>query len=1324
MRFFTSLIVSLLMVLPCAAQVGRFFDADRWLTNSFVNRVFQDRDGFIWIATRNGLMRYDGYQFTPIHRDATGDTPSNNYITAIVQDAEGTFYFGTNEGVLQYKNGRFDDITFYNQLGQKAKSYISDITVTHDGRVLIGTAGFGVLEVNRQTLEALPVVGLAVHFIRQVFEDSRHRLWVLTTNRGVYQNADGRGWKKVDDRIYNEMVEDRQGNIFLGTHLEGLYMLRRGTREVRLIEGTMGYPAMVLAANSHGEVVVGSDGGGLMAYHPATGRIDRMPLVVSEMDMSRAKVHSVLEDRDGNMWYGMPQKGVYMQSAHRSGFKSMGALQGSNSVIGQATVQAVVRDRHGRLWVGTDGQGLYLLSPQMGLIRHYTSTPSVIMNLAEDEEGRIWLGCYERGFGWVSADADAYHSVDVKLNEHLSAFGLAPDGKGNIWVATMGDGLLRYTPKTQAVKQYKMSDGADLDKKKNALPNNYLNKVVFSRDGKRIYVCSSVGLFCLDLASQSWTKYMGVNQLDFSFNLRALMEDSMGRLWMGTFNGLLVYEPKTRKLRRLTTADGLPDNGIASIACDGQGSLWVGTDHGLCRLSPEGKVMATYSTGNGLAGNEFSEAAVFAAGDMMYFGGTKGLTWFSPRQILTTPQPMRVQIIALGIGAQEVMLPAEATSYKLAYEDNSFTIKLSTLTYEATDNIVFQYRIDGDEWRSISRGTNEIAFSHQPWGTYKLEIRAELNNLVSPVKTFTLTVSPPWYASVWAWIVYVLLLCTAVYMVVRYNQRRQHARLRLQEHIHAEEMSNARLRFFMNMGHEIRTPMTLIITPLLSLLKEDVEPARHRMYELIHRNAERVIHTVNQMMDLNKIDKGQMRMRMQPTDMVSFIDDERHLFEAQAKAKNIELVFEHDSDRLEAWIDPMNFDKIVVNLLSNAFKFTQTGGKVSLLLSHNAHDLTLTVRDTGSGIAPDQLTRIFERFYQVPGKGSAAGTGIGLDLTQALVSLHHGTITARNHEEPHGAEFEVTIPLGNSHLSAEEMAVEEQTAADDHDAQPAILPDVKDVVPDEPAEQRKKRLVAVVEDDIDISSFLAQELSADYQVATFANGAEALPQIIRQQPDLVISDVMMPEMDGYTLCNHLKSNINTNAIPIILLTAKSLDEDQIEGLAMGADAFIVKPFNLDILKRTAANLIATRRLMQKKYTGEETQEDKVEEITLQSGDEKLLTRLMAEINKNLDNSEFNIDTLAQQVGISRVHLYRKMKELTGQSPHNFIRNLRLKQAVNLLTNKSLTVSEVAYSCGFATVSTFSTLFKKFYGCTPTEYVKEHASMPADSETTRQKSEAQ
>ena len=1346
-----------LCALTAKAQTGKLFNADNLLSSSFTTQLFLDRDGFLWIATRNGLNRYDGYQSLIIKKDRQQlNGMASNYVNCITQAQDGLFYVGMYGALQTYDGSRFEDVEVKDLDGNTVRCYMTCFLVRRNGEILAGTSGHGLLTIqDRQHARQAGGQLKDIHTVQDLLEDRRGNVWVATSRKGLleYDGRHVRSHFTAPEQLgtLRRMCEDQAGNIYVGTSMNGVYVRRAGSSEFQHIEATSHKHIAALYCQRNGHVMIGYDGQGLAIYDPQTGSVTDNPYFSSEVDLSRSKIYSIAEDGSGNIWLGMLQKGVYMQPGKERGFFYMGYKLGQNNVIGQACVISTMIDSKGRCWVGTDKDGLYVLDPDQHPIRHFKDAfPASIMSIAEDGEGRIWVGSWAEGFGYIDANATAYHQFPQYLQTNALDIE-APHG-GDLWVATMGQGLLRIDLNTLQVKTaYTMKEGAPDHPQMNSITNDYISKISLSPDEKRIYLATTMGVCCLDIDKDSWTSAFGRNCLNYGTPCRIVKEYD-GKLWIGTNDGLYWTEvndnvnvnendaqrsapntqhptpntqhptPNTQHPTPKPLSAPLSENGIASIEQDKEGRLWISTDHGLCCYDPKTDLTRTFFVDNGLQSNEFSDGASWAVDRgtrvVMLFGGVGGITYFRPEEIQQAKWDAKVTLVAFAINNKRVNSDTYSDGYQvcdttaiaadrfeLAHHDNTFAIQFSTLTYDNPEHITYLYRINGEDFSRLQPGINEITLTHLPPGTYHFCVKAERNGIQTAERCFTVVIHAPWYRSTVAYIIYVLLLLGAVWLYLAYRRRKEQDRLRLQEHIHAEEMADAKLRFFMNISHEIRTPMTLIVTPLLSLIKQDDDPQRRSIYETIRRNAERILGLINQMMDLRKIDKGQMQMRMCETDIIGFVGDIHTLFEQQARVKNIQFAYEHDAKELPVWIDRGNFDKVIVNILSNAFKFTPPGGIIRILLTHDDQQVRIAIYDNGETIPEDKLDRIFERFYQsaTSVNDRNVGTGIGLDLTRSLVELHHGTIQAHNNADGHGCEFVVTIPLGKEHLKESEIA-EVATAPSNLpllEAAPSNLPPLGEASPS------KRQRIVIVEDDSEIRDFLADELQGDYDVATCTNGREGLAEVLRSLPDLVISDIMMPEMDGNTLCSKIKSSPTTSHIPVVLLTAKSRDEDQLEGLETGADAYIMKPFNMDILRQTIMNLINTHRMLRLKYSRNDLLEEKVERIDMKSPDDKLLERVMVVINKNISNSDLSVDSIAEEVGISRVHLHRKMKELTGQTPHDFIRNIRLKRAAHLLANNNMNIAEVMYACGFNNSASFSTIFKRFYGLSPRDYMKEH-----------------
>ena len=1357
MKTISQLIITMMICLfsiQAWAQSGKLFNTDNQLSSNFATQVFQDKSGFIWIATRNGLNNYDGYHINVIKKDMSNFLGLNsNYINSIAQDEKEHILLGTNNSLLEFTGSEFLKIPMLDSKGKELATYVKQVYPLKNKDIAVATSGYGIMlkKQDEQKCHAMKGEVEKLKYILKLLEDKRGKLWIITEDGKLYR-------KETNGRVTShfagtegvgaqDILQDALGNIYLASKNQGVYLLRAGSNAFTRISSIGNLPIENIYISRNNKLYIGCDGLGIYVYDPQTGFLQDNPLFSRLVNLAKSKITSIIEDNQGNIWVSMLQKGVFMQRNIQNDFNYMGFRLGNRNVIGENCVTSLSINQGNQVWVGTDKDGLYLFNIATRSVEGHFLNQNTVLTLCKDQQGRTWVGTYTDGLGYMDA-AGSFHPVDLGISKSVGIFDIKQDPQGNIWIATMGEGLF-CLQKDGSRRNYKAKYGADNNLKVNSLSNDYLIKMALSKDGSHVYIATSVGLACLDRKRNSWVStFKGINCLNKNSFSHCVFVDSKDHVWYGTEDGAFCFDfRKGIKPKLYTTANGLTDNCVASITEDYQGNIWLGTIKGLNKLALKSGTITKFYAESGLQSNEFSDASVCTTqdGKTILMGGSGGLNWFQADQVRQHPWQAKVVISGFILNNKMVTPGMKSGSYtitdnwstlsrdfQLSHEDNTFTLQLSTLTYNDVEQISYVYSINGDAWRTVPAGQNELAFSHMAPGRYKYRIKAICNGYETPVKEFTITIHPAWYASIWAKLFYLLLLIAAIMLYLRHRKHQMEDQLILQQHIHAEEMGEAKIKFFMNISHEIRTPLTLIITPLLSLIKEDKEPHRQGIYEIIRKNSERILHLINQMMDLRKIDKGQMMMRMCQTDMVGFINEEYELFRQQALAKNIDFEYQHDSEELAVWIDRNNFDKVIINILSNAFKFTPTAGHILLSLTHTDHHAYISIKDSGIGIPKDKLETIFQRFYQSPSDPNDRniGTGIGLDLTRSLVELHYGSISARNNEGEkgskfeHGSEFIIRIPLGKDHLKPEELIAEEEvkekqnlelaevkqleqevkeTENAEKSESAAVTTDMQGKLP--ASARGNKAEIVIVEDEEDIQDYLKAQLASDFKIRTYPNGKVALNEILKNKPDLIISDVMMPEMDGTTLCTKLKTNINTNDVPIILLTAKSREEDQLEGLQTGADAYILKPFNMDILRRTIINLLTMRRTLKNKFTGKESQEEKVEQRKIQTPDDALMQRVMEVINENIGDSDLSVDMIAQKVGISRVHLHRKMKELTNQTPHSFIRNIRLQQAAKLLKDGKQSITDVMYICGFSNSASFSTMFKNLYGCSPREYMQ-------------------
>ena len=1347
------------------AQTGKFYSTDKELSNSLINAVYQDRKGFIWIATENGLNKFDGTRFSIYRHNATDSTSlKNNYVRTLFEDSRGNFWIGCINGLQRYDRttDNFHELFISRKDGRK-NPHITSIIERRNGDLWIATSGQGAISLKKNSnpasfhIETELTDRIGSNYLNVIFEDSRQNLWIATEEKGLYRYSPESKELKSYKAPYHiagddvsAICEDAHGQIFVGTLTKGLFRLssrQEGNFEPILYQNRMNLNIRTLIIDTRGKLIIGTDGEGVKEYQPQQDIIVDSEINAGPFDFSKSKVHSLIEDKDHNLWLGIFQKGLILVPGISNKFDYYGYKSIHNNTIGSSCVMAIHTDEQATIWIGTDNDGLYAINDQGKQLRHYThqagnpqSVPGTILCLYEDSNQELWLGSYFDGLARINKQTGTCQDVTSLLQGNLNAGKpkvscIIEDKNKNLWVGTYGSGLYKINLPTQHVTYYESTRNENDDWSINRLPNDWISYLLEDKEGM-IWIGTYKGLAVLNPQTDNFINYKKQNNLLPGYVVYSLLESSNGEIWAGTSEGLVCLNKDRLTPVLFTTADGLPSDIICGLAEDEKKNIWISTHQGISKLNPPEKKFINYYAGDGLQGNEFTRTAVFKdKRGKIFFGGTNGVTAFYPQDITEIKKEMNVLITGFHVANRPVKkgdksgnnvitdtAVMDTEQFTLAYNENTFSIDFSVLEFSNPDRISYQYKIKelGDEWISTQPGTNRVTYSSLKPGKYTFSVQARDHNNFSNIRTVTIAITPPWYQTWWAKVIWGCLGALLIYALTMYILSRIRHRQEVMRQKHMEQINEAKLQFFINISHEIRTPMTLIISPLEKLLAEHSE--KQPVYLMIYRNAQRILRLINQLMDIRKLDKGQMHLKFRETDIVGFINDLMQTFNYQAQKKNITFTFEKElegADSLKVWIDLNNFDKVLMNVLSNAFKYTHEGGniEVSLKTGHNdAYRSALKdyfetdITDNGIGIDKNKIEQIFERFYQIDNDMTQSnfGTGIGLHLSRSLVELHHGIIKAENREDGQGTRFIIRLPLGSNHLKAEELENPEETGSE-----PTISQLPKDSIyeteeENKTNEYRKPKAktryrVLIVEDDEEIRRYIRSELDSDFRIYECTNGREGLETILKEKPDLVISDVMMPEMDGITLCRKIKQNININHIPIILLTAKSKAEDQIEGLEIGADAYIVKPFNTELLRTTISNLIANRERLRGKLVGEQQVEEKITKIEMKSNDEILMSKVMKTINDHLADPTLNVEMLAANVGMSRVHMHRKLKELTNQSARDFIRSIRLKQAANLLREKNLSVSEVAYATGFSNLSHFSNTFRDFYGISPSEY---------------------
>ena len=1352
-RFLFTLLCFFAVYVFVQGQTGKLFSTDNELSNSLINTIFQDSRNYIWIATEDGLNKYDGVKFS-IYRNDKLNTKSlkNNYVRSLFEDSKGRFWVGCVNGLMLYDrvNESFTEVPLY--YGKKIiEPHVSSIIETKSGEILISTSSDAILRFDAQKHlfrvdeELLPK--LCSRYIISLFEDSKQNLWIASADKGVnyYNPKTGKiklykAPESLGNNQISSMIEDDAGTIFVGTLAGGLFKLNAGSQKFEAVpynKGANYLPIKCLYLDKNKRMLIGTDGRGIKRYNKITQQIEDFEVQSAIFDFSSTKVHSVLLDRAGNLWIGLFQKGVFLSPNHTNKFNYWGSKSFNNNLIGNNCVMSVYKDMNGVLWVGTDHDGLYAID-QSNNSRHYVlnanpnSVSSTIMSIVEENSNTLWLGSFLDGLIKLDKKSGQYTRYTNTLSDFADdpssnrIISIMKDNRNRIWVGTNGAGVQIFDIATSRFTSKYTSDLNNAD----GLANNWVSCLLNDGDSL-VWVGTYGGVNSIDLRNGKIKTYTKSDKVLPGNIVYSITMDSKSNLWFGTTDGLARFDRKSKHSEIFTTAEGLPSNVIRGIIEDEKGDIWLSTHTGISKYLVKQKKFVNHFAFDGLQGNEFSLGAAFKAKDgEFFFGGVGGVTSFFPSKIVNQRSSLQIYLTGLYVldkpvvkgqksGRHEIIdtFISDAKTIRLNYSDNMFGLEFSTFSFGNSERIYYRYMLEGlnSKWINTDPGTNRISFTNLNYGKYTLRVIACANDNVSEEIVLQIRIYPPWYLTFLAKLIYFILLLFLVYGIFRYLTERLQHRQEMLKREHLEQVNEGKLQFFINVSHEIRTPMTLIISPLEKLMSDTSDPERNQAYHLMYRNAQRILRLINQLLDIRKIDKGLMFVKMSETDIVGFVDDIMQTFEYQSEKRKIKFEFQHEMSELKAWIDMNNFDKVLVNILSNAFKFTPENGAIIVRLSKGMdetvdtplrHYFEIVVSDNGLGIEVDKIEKIFERFYQIDHSQTSVnfGTGIGLHLSRNLVELQHGIIYATNRKDGPGSEFVIRLPLGHEHLTEteKELGVNSLSIPMLHQTTEEYLEETT-IENEVKVKPKTKYRILIVDDEDEIRHYLKQSLADTYRIYESKNGKDALDFILKEKPDLVVSDVMMPEMDGITLCKKLKANININHIPIILLTAKSSDEDKAEGFEIGADAYVSKPFNVDMLKKRIANIIENRERLEYKISDSEENKALIKTVVLKSSDQVLLEKIINIINENIDNPELNVEMLADGVGMSRVHMHRKLKELTNQSARDYIKNIRLKQAAELLVKQKISISEVAYALGFSNLSHFSNTFKEFYGMSPKEF---------------------
>lgn len=1342
--------------------MARLYTSESGLANSHTHDIFQDSKGFIWISTENGLSRFDGVKFTTFNYDRNNpNSLASNVTKTVFEDSNGKYWVGTSAG-LQIFDTDYNSFTKINledwSVPESDQHIMSILEIRHEesSKIIVGTSGHGIYVIDAETLKIEHDIQNNINrlhpteFINTIYKDSQDRLWISSDNGGltVIERESGETlkeiWSPMTRRIakdtFSSFIEDDvTGNIIIGTSNNGVVIFDAKNGKIRRTKGASSehyhimsmIPNTIAPAYGTHTYLVGIENEGIKLFDAETEEIRDISLPNVSFDTSKWKVHCLMEDNQGNVWAGAIQSGLMVIPKSMFGFEQI-------DLGDKMCITSVIEDNKREcLWIGTDGNGVFMVDNKNKIHKFSMENSALsnnsIMSLALDNRGHLWVATYlgglysyteSTGFRQFKGNSDLktekIYCLTYSSNEDL------------LYIGTHGSGLFMADTKEEKI----LKSWNDDDNK--WISSLYLDSAdllwVGTYNGPMTYDSKVDKLISYSLDEEK------------SIRVNAFYESRDGNIWIGTGEGLVCMERSSRNKILYTEDDGLACNSVTDLLEDENGNLWISTLNGLSQFNPNTDKFKNFYQHDGLQENEFNSRAAYKAHDgKLYFGGIKGLTSFYPHNVDIKSQNVPPLYLSnLNVMNSDVMYDpqlgnenildkqiTEATQITLPNTAKMFSLDFSVLEYTNPRKIVYEYMMEGLDkaWNRTLRGANTATYTNMPHGRYRLKIKAfyEGESDDYSYREVGIRIMAPWYLSIWAWIAYIAAGILAALALLEYRSRRRDLKLKQEE----SELKEMKLQMFTNISHEIRTPLTLVMSPLKKMRESEQDPQQKNLYNLMYRNSLRILRLVNQLLDMRKVDNGQMKLHFLETDVVYFIKDIMQSFENLAVSRHINFHIESENEITNLWIDQGNFDKIIFNVLSNAFKHTPENGEIAINVSSSKTNtgelgnsikeyVEFTIENSGSMIEEKHLDRIFERFYQVDIKDAKVGSGVGLHLTKLLTDLHHGKISAYNTEK--GVAFRIIIPAGCSHLNAEEMTKPENhkdlytkmpVIAEEHNSnnEDITYASGAEASPLKHVKTRKK--IILVDDDSEMRAYLKLELQEVYNVEVCANGKEAWGRISTGIPDAVITDLVMDKMDGAELCEKIKKNPGTNHIPVILLTSSTDEKSQQRCIDSGADRFFTKPISLDILKSALANAIATREMMRNKFSKDI--DYGYGEIKMVNSDNQLAVKVIKVIRENIENTEFSVEELSHEVGMSRVHLNRKLKETMNISPSNLIKSIRLKQAAYLLINNKVNISEVAYKVGFSTHSYFSNSFHDYFGMTPKEFVAQYANC-TDEET--------
>jgi len=1328
------------------------------LSSNEVRAVFQDSNGFMWFATTDGLNRWDGYKFD-IYRNYNDDQNSlpGNFLLCIAEDKHKNIWIGTNHGGLAKFSTIEEKFERYSLIPGDETSLpgmvVRCIYTDKHGNVWIGTHS-GLAEYNPETNNfsriPFPNLGTAPD-IREIIPAQNNEL-IIQTHKGLFKlnpahrtirkfEIDAPNFDKELLNYNNPLCFDSQGFLWIGAR-SGLIRLNTKTGSYKkYLPGNNQKNSInssnfsIIFEDSRKNIWIGTENRGINLYNPATDDFYSFTAeVYNKNSLSSNIISNIYEDQNATVWISTLEGGVSYFSHKRKPFGYYTHNPFDANSLSSNKVGAFYEDNNGFIWIGTADGGLNKFSPKEKTFTRFQLKTDYIAPCILNIEGSVDNSLYLTGLRIGLYNFDMTGSKFTSLMRNVQTANFQPilnipdigiDSKGYVWLITHEkDGIIVYNPKTGDFYNAKSCGSFN----KGILSVPYA--VSMKEDSKkRIWLISYLGLYMLDSTVHTFLSNNKDNTTLSSNYLYTLFEDSKNNIWIGSSKGLdkLVEKNGSISFERYNEKYDLPEN-VRGILEDEHCNLWLSSNKGIFKFSPETRRIKNIKFDNELENHEFSERVCYKSSTgEMYFGGTNGFIRFNPDSLDETIKSSNIfitdfQIFNVSQKAGKNSPLKKSIIYtneiELDYDQSVISFAYAALDYSNNASTEYAYIMDGFEEKWNFAGEKRFAtYTNLSPGIYTFRVRLANGTQFSDYKetAIKIIINPPFWRTRIAYVFYVILVLTVLYLfrkaIINREKLKNELQLEKNEIKNVREANMMKLRFFTNISHEFRTPLTLIKAPVEKLISSQNQinhDEQQTLFSLIQSNSNKLLNMVNQLLDYRKLEAGSLVLEPSDGDIIDFCRKTWLIFTLLAEQRGITYTFQTTTDSQIMSFDADKIDKVVTNLLSNALKFTPDGGQVSLVISKIEEPVSgkqlieIVVKDTGIGIPEKDVNQIFNRFYTVSREGARKfeGTGIGLTLVKELTELHNGTISVKS-KENEGSEFTVKIPI----ISTVKASIIDTKEKQDSNKSFFSEDDIDRIIDGKPLAGKQKigkRKILIVEDDNDLRKFISNELSSDYDVLVATDGQEGLEMAFTNHPNLIVSDIVMPHLDGIEFCKRIKSDDRTSHLPVILLSALHSHEKQMEGLGSGADDYVFKPFNVALLKMRIKNLLISRYELSQKFANSTSLNFDAENVN--NNDKKLIQSVIDIVLENITNEKINADFISDKLLISRSLLYIKIEALTGQSVNEFVRNIRLKKATSLLLQKNCNVTDVAYSVGFSSQSYFSRCFTKRFGKSPKDFM--------------------